>query len=191
VVVAPSAAGGRFFECPESEDLEAVKKRYGLPDVFVLAVGNVQPRKNLARTAEAAARCGVSLVVVGRRHGKHLDGPVAAGQWVGYVPDSDLVALYRLCTAFCYVSLYEGFGLPVIEALASGAVVLTSQTSAMPEVAGEAALFADPLSVDSIADQLAKALGDEGLRNRLKLAGPLRREALLVEGLRLQPSSIV
>jgi glycosyltransferase involved in cell wall biosynthesis len=79
-----------------------------------------------------------------------------------------------LCTVFCYVSLYEGFGLPVVEALASGAVVLTSQISAMPEVAGQAALFADPLSVDSIEDQLAKALGDEGIRNRLKVAGPVR-----------------
>jgi glycosyltransferase involved in cell wall biosynthesis len=174
VVVAPNAARERFFERPESDELEEVRKRYGLPEVFVLAVGNVQPRKNLARTAEAAARCGLPLVVVGRRHGKHIEGPVAAADWLGYVPATDLAALYRLCAVFCYVSLYEGFGLPIIEALASGAVVVTSQTSAMPEVAGEAALFVDPLSVDSIADQLAKALGDEGLRNRLKLAGPLR-----------------
>jgi glycosyltransferase involved in cell wall biosynthesis len=174
VVVAPNAAGARFFDRPESDELEAVRKRYGLPGNFVLAVGNVQPRKNLARTAEAAARCGVPLVVAGHRHGKHLEGPVAAAGWLGYVPDTELVALYRLCTVFCYVSLYEGFGLPVIEALASGAVVLTSQTSAMPEVAGQAALFADPLSVDSIAHQLAIALGDEGLRNRLKVAGPVR-----------------
>jgi glycosyltransferase involved in cell wall biosynthesis len=174
VVVAPNAAGGRFFDRPDCDELQAVKKRYGLPADFILAVGNVQPRKNLARTAEAAARCSVPLVVVGRRHGKNLKGPVAAGEWLGYVPDTDLVALYKLCTVFCYVSLYEGFGLPVVEALASGAVVLTSQTSAMPEVAGDAALFADPLSVDSIADQLARAVGDENLRNRLKVAGPVR-----------------
>ena len=174
LVVAPNAAGERFFNRPESDELEVVRKRYRLPANFVLAVGNVQPRKNLARTAEAAARCGVPLVVVGRHHGKDLEGPVAAAQWLGYVPDTDLVALYRLCTVFCYVSLYEGFGLPVLEALASGAVVLTSQITAMPEVAGGAALFADPLSVDSIADQLAKALGDEGLRDRLKVAGPVR-----------------
>jgi glycosyltransferase involved in cell wall biosynthesis len=174
VVVAPNAAASRFFDQPETHELEVVKKRYGLPENFVLAVGNIQPRKNLARTAEAAARCGVSLVVVGRKHGRHLDGPVAAANWLGYIPDTDLAALYRLCTVFCYVSLYEGFGLPVVEALASGAVVLTSLTAAMPEVAGEAALFADPLSVDSIADQLAKALADDELRNRLKVAGPVR-----------------
>jgi glycosyltransferase involved in cell wall biosynthesis len=174
VVVAPNAAGGRFFDRPNCHQLEVVKKRYGLPEDFVLAVGNVQPRKNLQRTAEAAARCGVPLVVVGRRHGKNLQGPIAAAKWLGYVPDADLVALYRLCTVFSYVSLYEGFGLPVVEALASGAVVLTSKASAMPEVADQAALLADPLSVDSIANQLEKALCDEGLRNRLKEAGPVR-----------------
>lgn len=174
VVVAPSAADSTYFERQSSQALDSVRRRYGLPDVFVLSVGNLQPRKNLVRTAEAAARCGVPLVAAGRRHGRRLEGPIDSIRWLGYVPGPDLAALYQLCTVFCYVSIYEGFGLPVLEALASGSVVVTSSTTALPEVAGAAAVLADPLSVDSVTEALSRALGDEGLRRRLKVDGPTR-----------------
>jgi glycosyltransferase involved in cell wall biosynthesis len=174
IVVAPNAADPGYFERLSSDNLEATRKRYELPRQFVLAVGNIQPRKNLARTAEAAGRCGIPLVVVGRQHGLALDGPVKAAKWLGYVPGTDLVALYQLCTVFCYVSLYEGFGLPVVEALASGAVVVTSDNSGTAEVAGDAAVLADPVSVDSVIDAMGRALGDSQLRERLQCEGPNR-----------------
>ena len=174
VVVAPNAAGEAYFHEPAPSRLSEVRDRYQLPGQFVLGVGNIQPRKNLATAARAAQRCGVPLVVAGRRHGRadDLDGlPI---KWLGYVPGADLVALYRLASVFCYVSLYEGFGLPVIEALAAGAVVVTSSRSALPEVAGDAAVLADPTSLDAVAHALETALGDDQLRARLARAGPLR-----------------
>lgn len=177
VVVAPNAADEDYFVRRDATDLVEIKKRYSLPDTFVLSVGNIQPRKNLARTSAAAVRCGVPLVVAGRRHGKRLADSPSDVRWLGYVPRADLAVLYQLCTVFCYVSLYEGFGLPVVEALASGAVVVTSSTSALPEVAGGTAVLADPVSVDSIEGSLVRALGDTQLRDRLRTLGPDRARA--------------
>lgn len=174
VVVAPNAAGAQYFERATPDELDEVRNKYRLPHEFALTVGNVQPRKNLRRTAVAATRCGIPLVVVGRPHGRALDGPVASAQWLGYVPPAELPLLYQLCTTFCYTSIYEGFGLPVIEALASGAVVVTSNTSALPEVAGPAAILADPLSVEAIADALNRSLTDTRERERLISEGPVQ-----------------
>ena len=90
---------------------------------------------------------------------------------IGFVDDEDLPALYTCARAFAFPSLYEGFGLPVLESMACGTPVLTSTVSSLPEVAGDAALLVDPLDLDAITDQLDRLIGDEALREQLILAG--------------------
>jgi glycosyltransferase involved in cell wall biosynthesis len=159
-----------------------------LPDRFVLAVGNLHPRKNISRLVRAVARARQSgagdlhLVLAGQpgwraeQVGRTVE-EVGGGDWVhrlGYVDDDHLQALYCAADVVAYVSVYEGFGLPVIEALACGAVVVASSTTAIPEVAGDAALLVDPTSDQGVADGIARAATDKELRASLKLAGPAR-----------------
>lgn len=132
---------------------------------YVLAVGTLEPRKNLRRISEAASRIGAELRVVGARGWGGVDTP----GWLGEVPDEELAALYRGARVVAFPSLYEGFGLPVLEAMASGAPVVTSGDGAMEEVAGGAAVLVDPFDVGSIAAGLEEAaarrdeLRDRGL----------------------------
>jgi glycosyltransferase involved in cell wall biosynthesis len=159
-----------------------------VPDRFVLAVGNLHPRKNIARLVRAVAAArrdgagDLHLVLAGQPGWKAdevartIDEAGAAG-WahrLGYVDDDRLLALYNVADVVAYVSLYEGFGLPVIEALACGAVVVASSTTAIPEVAGDAALLVDPADEAAIAVSVAEASTDRALRSRLAAAGPLR-----------------
>lgn len=120
---------------------------------YVLAVGTLEPRKNLARVVEAAQREDVELRVVGARGWGGVDVP----GWVGEIPDAELAALYRGARSVVYASLYEGFGLPVVEAMASGTPVVTSRGGALEEVAGGAAVLVDPLDPGSIAEGIAEA----------------------------------
>ena len=121
---------------------------------FVLAVATLEPRKNLSRAVDAAREVGVELRVVGARGW----GGVAVDGWVGEVPDAELAALYRGAKCVLYPSLYEGFGLPVLEAMACGTPVVTSRATAMEEVASGAAILVDPVSVDSIAEGIHEAI---------------------------------
>jgi len=133
------------------------------PGDYVLAVGTLEPRKNLARVAEAAAATGLELRVVG---GRGWGGVQTLG-WVGELADVELAALYRGARALVFPSLYEGFGIPVLEAMASGAPVVTSRGGATEEVAGGAAVLVDPLDVRSIADGIREAVERrDDLRNR-------------------------
>jgi alpha-1,3-rhamnosyl/mannosyltransferase len=120
---------------------------------YVLAVATLEPRKNLARVVEAARLAGVELRVVGARGW----GGVDVAGWVGEVTDADLAELYRGARCVLYPSLYEGFGLPVMEAMASGVPVVTSRGTALEEVAGDAAVLVDPLDVEAIADGITQA----------------------------------
>ena len=120
---------------------------------YVLAVGTLEPRKNLARIAQAVAG---ELRVVGARGWGGVDPP-ANVTWLGDVPDEELAALYRGARCLVYASLYEGFGIPVAEALACGCPIVTSRGSAMEEISGDDATYVDPTSVESIRDGIARA----------------------------------
>lgn len=162
-------------------------RRYELPERFILTVGVLEPRKNhatlLAALAELHARGErISLVIVGREGWKWvnpLDDPRLCHlrPWVHVcrnVADSDLPEFYNRAAAFAFPSLYEGFGLPVLEAMACGTPVVTSCTSSLPEVAGAAALLVDPLDSAALAGQLRVILTDRSRRDRL-IAEGLRR----------------
>ena len=143
-----------------ADDIDRVRRRYLLPDEFVLFVGTFEPRKNLARLAEAMRRPGMPgpLVVAGA-DGWGDVGVVDHGDtlFLGFIPDADLAPLYAAATVFAYPSEREGFGLPVAEALAQGAAVVTSAGTSTEEVAGGAAVLVDPFDVDDIARGIIEA----------------------------------
>jgi glycosyltransferase involved in cell wall biosynthesis len=157
-----------------------------LPSAFVLAVGSVHPRKNVARlvAALAAARLtgagDLHLVIAGQRgwHASDVDRAVLAADasawvhWLGYVSEATLRALYVAARVVAFPTLYEGFGLPVLEALACGAVLVSSSSTSIPEVAGEAALLVDPTDIRALANALVRAATDDALRATLQAAGP-------------------
>jgi len=153
---------------------------------FVLAVGTLEPRKNLPRLVDAYRALPVELqeahplVVVGALGwdtGDTLEALRSLGgrcRMLGYVSDAALAELYRRCAVFCFPSLGEGFGLPVLEAMAAGAAVLTSNCSSLPEVGGDAVAYADPTRIEDIAAQLKSLLEDEPRRSRLGEAARAR-----------------
>ncbi len=162
-------------------------RRYQLPRPFILTVGVLEPRKNHIILFEALRHLrergeDVSLVVIGRE-GWHWSNPLARPQfqalapWVQVIadlPDADLAEFYNRAAVLAYPSLYEGFGLPVLEAMACGTPVVCSSASALPEAGGDAALYADPHDPIAFADQLSRVLTDSALRHRMVEAG-LRR----------------
>jgi glycosyltransferase involved in cell wall biosynthesis len=154
---------------------------------YFLFVGNLEPRKNLARALRAFGRIAPLLpdhrfVIAGAPGWKYQDvlreasRPELEGrvELRGYVPEEELPALYRGATAFVYPSLYEGFGMPVIEAMACGTPVLTSNVAALPELAEGAALLVDPLDEAALAEAMHALATDRALRQRLREAGPVR-----------------
>jgi glycosyltransferase involved in cell wall biosynthesis len=170
---------------PVQDETETVRARYKLGEApFVLAVGTVQPRKNYERLIRAFASLppelsGAHLVIAGGRGWLHA--PIYATvneldlqdrvHFIGFAADEDLPALYSAARCLAFPSLYEGFGLPILEAMACGTPVLTANVSSLVEVAGEAALLVDPQSVEQIAAGLCRLLTDEALRADLVTRG--------------------
>jgi glycosyltransferase involved in cell wall biosynthesis len=176
----------RFQPLP-GRDIEPVRARYGLPDRFVLSGGTLEPRKNYVRLFEAYAQALMQhelppLVVFGRR-GWMYEDIIAAPQRLGiahmvrfidFIDDKDLPALYNLAWAFVYPSIYEGFGLPPLEAIACGTPTLVSNVSSLPEVVGAAALQVAPNDVAGLAAQLVVLVTDESVRATLRALGPMQ-----------------
>ncbi len=160
-----------------SPQFSANTETLGLPYRYVLYPGNHRSYKNLDRLVCAYARSGlrdmdVHLVMTGTENVELMnlarnEGVEAYVHFAGRLADADLPRVYRGAEAIAFVSLYEGFGLPIVEAMASGVPVLTSNVSAMPEVAGDAALIVDPYSVDDIARALRQLMVEPGLRAEL------------------------
>jgi glycosyltransferase involved in cell wall biosynthesis len=160
IVVTPNAVDGVFT--PEGPAAEGE---------YALAVGTLEPRKNLARTIAATARAGVELRVAGARGWGGVEVLGDHVRWLGEISDEDLAAQYRGALSLVYPSLYEGFGIPVLEAMACGAAVVTSKGGATEEVAGGAAVLVDPHDVESIAAGLQEAIGS---RDELRARGMAR-----------------
>jgi glycosyltransferase involved in cell wall biosynthesis len=141
---------------------------------YVLAVGTLEPRKNLPRLIEATARLGVELRIAGAPGWGRVDVDGSHVRWLGRPDDAELAALLRGALCLAYPSLWEGFGIPVLEAMLCGTPVVTSAASAMEEVAAGAAVFVDPYDVAAIADGIDRALAD---RERMRAAGLERAKA--------------
>ncbi len=175
VVAISSGVDPRFRPAP-AERVRAVRERYSLPERFVLAVGAWEPRKNFATLAEATRRLGrdIPLVVAGR------SSPTARASGVralGPVDDDDLVALLSAAGVLAMPSLHEGFGLPLLEAMACGTPCLASEVDALREVAGGAALLLPPRDVDAWAAALARVFDEPSLRAELATRGRSRAAA--------------
>lgn len=157
-----------------------IKRRYGLPDRFAIYVGDLNYNKNIPNLVKACKLAGIPLVMVGKQASElnkmDLSHPELAHlkntDWgnvvrVGFVPDSDLVKIYNLATVFVQPSFYEGFGLPLLEAQASGVPVVASKTQALVEIAEGSALFFDPKDSKDMAEKIEMVTGDVDLKNRL------------------------
>ncbi|AUZ84344.1 glycosyltransferase family 4 protein [Methylophaga nitratireducenticrescens] len=168
--------------------LSHVLQKFGLDQPFILAVGNLQPRKNIERLVRVYAQLRKKdliqhdLVLVGQMHWQghailneiQKHGIEKHVKTTGYVNDTELVALYNRADVFVYPSLYEGFGLPIIESMTCGTPVITSNVSSIPEVAGEAALLIDPASDQELSDSLVRLVTETKLQDELIQLGFLQ-----------------
>lgn len=176
-----SGVDTRFCPQPEEGELQRLRARYGIGEQpYILSVGTVQPRKNYVRLIQAFAQLPdpqLQLVIAGapgwlyqevmaeaEKHGDRV-------RILGFVEERDLPALYRNAVLFAFPSLYEGFGLPVLEAMACGTPVVCSNASSLPEVAGEAALLVDPFDTDGLAQAMALVLTDADRRQEMTARG--------------------
>jgi glycosyltransferase involved in cell wall biosynthesis len=187
VRIIPPGLDKRFLEDVPAAELKATRKRCNLPPSFLLFVGAQVPRKNLVRFVEALKivhlhGLQIALVLVGPE-GEDSDAirakadRLGIGHWVmtaGYLEERDIRNAYRLATAFVLPSLCEGFGMPLVEAMASGIPVAASQVSAIPEVCRDAAVYFQPENPESMAEKVASVIEDEDLRKRLIARGQER-----------------
>jgi len=188
VVVVYNAIDERFSREPDAEDVARVRERFQLDQRFMLYVGNIKPHKNLVRLIEAfhELRRGelddLKLLIIGDEISKFPALRRAVHQYklhkhvrfLGYLSDDKLAIMYRLASVFVFPSLYEGFGLPPLEAMACGTPVVTSNVSSLPEVAGDAAVLVDPYDTGSIVEGLRRVLTTPALAAEMRRKGLLR-----------------
>ena len=177
VYVTPEGVSPEFFGATPLAD--GALARLGIRPPFVLAVGSLAPRKNLASLVQAWRIAGAELedwtLVLAGPKGWGPDLPETPGVLpIGWIGDETLPGLLAAAEVFCYPSLYEGFGLPPLEAMAAGTATLAGRYSVAPEVLGDAALLVDPLDVEAMADGLVRIGTDGALRRRLSVAGRAR-----------------
>ncbi len=191
ITVTHLAAGPEFREVRDAAALEGVRKKYALPQRYVLFMGSLEPRKNVKTLLQAYAalpenvKKEFSLVIAGAKGWKNSDIPgIVKGLGIeqktvfpGFIDKGDMSGVYSAASVFVFPSLYEGFGLPILEAFACGAPVVTSDTSSMPEVAGDAARLVDPLDPAALGAAIEDILSDEGRQNEMRAKG-LKRAAL-------------
>jgi glycosyltransferase involved in cell wall biosynthesis len=189
----PLAAPSNFAPVHDNRELQRVRHNYGIDGDYILSVGSIQPRKNLARLVKAYASLRGNksadklpkLVLVGKcgwlydETLRALDetGVKDSVVLTGYVPQADLPALYSGALCFVYPSYFEGFGLPPLEAMKCGAPVIVGNKTSLPEVVGDAALAVDPFDVEAIASAMKKVIESSALRNELSIKGQARAEA--------------
>jgi alpha-1,3-rhamnosyl/mannosyltransferase len=177
IVVTPLAAAAHF-QPPGRSEIDRVRQQYALPPRYLLYFGSNKPHKNVPRLVEAFAKADVpecALVIAGQWDERYPEAQQATERlglqhvvrYIGPAPDADLPALYGGAELFVFPSEYEGFGLPVLEAMACGAAVVCGNRSSVPEVAGDAALLCDPRDVNSLAGAIEQALTDRDLRSTL------------------------
>jgi glycosyltransferase involved in cell wall biosynthesis len=181
VEVIYNALDQRLAAPPSEEEVTRVRERFQLRSPFILYTGNIKPHKNVDRLIEAFSLLrkrradDLKLIIIGDEISKYpnLRRLVHRCQlhkhvrFFGFVPEETLAVLYRLASAFVFPSLYEGFGLPPLEAMASGTPVITSNVSSLPEVVGDAALLIDPLDPSALADAMWRVLEEPALRSEL------------------------
>lgn len=168
------------------EALEKIKVKYGLPEKFILNIGTIEPRKNIVGLVQAfdltmedpnAKDYYLVIVGAGGWKNKEIYNAISLAKHkdkikvIGYIEKSERVYFYNLAAIFCYPSFYEGFGLPILEAMASGAPVITSAVSALPEVAGDAALYVDPNDIATISKAMLQLITDPGLSRQMAERG--------------------
>jgi glycosyltransferase involved in cell wall biosynthesis len=169
----------RFKTISNKQLLDRVRKKYHLPKRFILFVGTIEPRKNLPLLLSAFAKIkdkfGIKLIVVGKLGWKYENIFNTASQlkikndfiFTGFVEDNDLPAIYNLAKVFVYPSYYEGFGLPVLEAMACGCPVITSSTSSLSEIVGNAAILINPTNIKDITEVILKIVSNKKLKLEL------------------------
>ncbi len=188
IAVTPLGYPPALDDSPDPVRAAALRQRYGLPESYILYVGTIQPRKNLDMLIQAYARLrseGITaykLVIAGRKGWLYetlftrisamgLEGDVI---FTGFVPDEDLPSLYDGACLFTYLSFFEGFGLPPLEAMARGVPVVTSNTTSLPEVVGEAGITVSPRSLDEVVEGMRRVLTDNSLAQQMRQAGQVR-----------------
>jgi glycosyltransferase involved in cell wall biosynthesis len=172
----------KYREIRDEIIINKVKEKYKLPKKFILYLGTLEPRKNIKRLIKAfnkVKKSDTKLVIAGGKGWLYddifelvktlnLENEII---FTGYVDEEDIVPLYNAATVFVYPSLYEGFGLPPLEAMACGTPVITSNVSSLPEVVGEAAITIDPYNIEDISSAIRKVLNSEKLKENLSKKG--------------------